>query len=165
MTGEPSAYEDRAAEDEKCLTYTTEPLAQDTEVSGFPILVLNVASTATDGDFFVYLEDVGEDGYVQYKSEGELRASLRSQSERPWLPTIPYHRCFQADVQPLVPGEMVELVIDLFPVSHVFKQGHSIRISLAGADKDNFRTPQLSPPPTWKVYQGSYVELPVVPAD
>ena len=165
MTGDPSAYEDRAAEDEKCLTYTTEPLAQDTEVSGFPVATLYVSSTAADGDFFVYLEDVGEDGYVQYKSEGQLRASLRSQSERPWLPTIPYHRCFQADVQPLVPGETVEMVIDLFPVSHVFKQGHSIRISLAGADKDNFRTPQLSPPPTWQVYVGSCVELPVVPAD
>jgi putative CocE/NonD family hydrolase len=164
MTGDPSAYGDRAAEDEKCLTYTTEPLTQDTEVSGFPDLTLNVSSTAADSDFFVYLEDVGEDGYVQYKSEGQLRASLRKLGERPWLPVIPYHPCNQADAQPLVPGEMTELVIELFPVSHVFKQGHSIRISLAGADKDNFRTPQLSPPPTWKVYQGSLVELPVVPA-
>ncbi|MEW6554208.1 MAG: CocE/NonD family hydrolase [Actinomycetota bacterium] len=165
MTGEPSEYEDRAAEDEKCLTFTTEPLAQDMEVSGFPVLVLKVSSTATDGDFFVYLEDIDEEGYAQYKSEGQLRASLRALSERPWSPLLPYHRSFQADVQPLVPGEQAELVIGLFPVSHVFKQGHSIRISLAGADKDNFRTPQLSPPPTWQVYGGSYVELPLVSSD
>ncbi len=163
MTGEPSEYEDRAEEDEKCLTYTTEPLAQDTELSGFPVLTLYVSSTATDGDFFAYLEDVGEDGYAQYKSEGQLRASLRKLGERPWLPDLPYHPCNQADVQPLVPGEKAELTIVLFPVSHVFKKGHSIRISLAGADEDNFRTPQLDPPPTWTVYGGSHVDLPVIP--
>ncbi len=165
MTGDPSDYGDRAAEDDKCLTYTTEPLARDTQVGGFPVLTLNVSMTAADSDLFVYLEDVGEDGYVQYKSEGRLRASLRSLGERPWLPELPYHPCNQADVQPLVPGELTELTVVLFPVSHVFKQGHSIRVSLAGADVDNFRTPQLSPPPTWKVYQSSYVGLPVVPAE
>jgi predicted acyl esterase len=61
----------------------------------------------------------------------------------------------------------VELVIDLFPVSHLFKQGHSVRISLAGADVDNFRTPEISPAPGWTVYLGgnnaSYVDIPVIP--
>jgi predicted acyl esterase len=72
-------------------------------------------------------------------------------------------------VQPLVPGETVELVIDLFPVSHLFMQGHSVRVSLAGADVDNFRTPELAPAPTWTVYRGgtnaSYMDVPVVPSD
>jgi putative CocE/NonD family hydrolase len=167
MTGQPSEYLDRAEEDEKCLTYTTPPLEGDLEVTGHPVLHLYVSSNAEDGDFFVYLEDVDENGFAQYKSEGQLRASLRSLSARPWLPELPYHRCFQADTQPLVPGEMVELVVDLFPVSHVFMRGHSIRVSLAGADVDNFRTPELSPAPTWTIYAGgenaSYIDLPVIP--
>ena len=168
MTGEPSVYEDRAPEDEKCLTFTTAPLEADVEVTGHPAVHLFVSSTANDGDFFVYLEDVDENGYVQYKSEGQLRASLRKSGTRPWLPELPYHPSNQGDAQSLVPGEKVELVINLFPVSHLFKQGHSVRVSLAGADVDNFRTPELAPAPIWTVYQGgtgaSYIDLPVVPS-
>ncbi|NPV58692.1 MAG: CocE/NonD family hydrolase [Actinobacteria bacterium] len=167
MTGKPSEYGDRSGEDEKCLTYTSAPLEEDLEVTGHPVLHLHVSSTAADGDFFVYLEDVAEDGYAQYKTEGQLRASLRKLGARPWLPELPYHPCTRADAQPLTPGEKVELTIVLFPLSHVFEKGHRIRISLAGADKDNFRTPELTPAPTWKVYRGgeeaSRVELPVVP--
>jgi len=169
MTGEPSVYADRAAEDEKCLTFTTPPLEADLDVTGHPVLHLYVSSTATDGDFFVYLEDIDGNGYAQYKSEGQLRASVRKLGTRPWLPELPYHPCNQGDVQPLVPGETVELVIDLFPVSHSFAQGHSVRVSLAGADVDNFRTPELAPAPTWTVYEGgtnaSYMDIPVVPSD
>ncbi|MBC7230961.1 MAG: CocE/NonD family hydrolase [Actinobacteria bacterium] len=166
MTGRPSVYEDRSEEDLKCLTYTSAPLEEDLEVTGHPVLRLQVASTATDGDFFVYLEDLAEDGHAQYKSEGQLRASLRKTGKRPWLPDLPYHPCMQADAQPLVPGERTELAITLFPVSHVFKKGHRIRVSLAGADRDNFRTPELAPPPVWKVYrggaEGSRMEMPVI---
>ena len=167
MTGNPSEYPDRAEEDEKLLTYTTAPLEEDTEITGHPTLYLYTSVNSTDGDFFVYLEDIDEEGYVQYESEGQLRASLRSLGERPWLPELPYHPSGEGDVQSLVPGEMVELVISLFPISHVFKQGHSIRISIAGADRHNFRTPKQDPPPTYTVYTGgenaSYVVLPVIP--
>jgi putative CocE/NonD family hydrolase len=167
VAGYASDYKDRAEEDEKCLTYTTPPLDADVEVTGHPILHLYTSVNATDGDFFVYLEDIDENGYAQYKTEGELRASLRSLGERPWLPELPYHPSGQGDVQPLVPGEMVELVIDLYPISHVFKQGHSIRVSLAGADRHNFRTPKQDPPPTYTIYTGgenaSYIDLPVIP--
>jgi putative CocE/NonD family hydrolase len=167
MTGNPSEYPDRAEEDEKLLTYTTPPLEEDTEITGHPTLHLFTSVNSTDGDFFVYIEDVDENGYVQYESEGQLRASLRSLSERPWLPELPYHPSGEGDVQPLVPGEMTELVISLFPISHVFKQGHSIRVSIAGSDRHNFRTPKQDPPPTYTVYTGgenaSYMVLPVIP--
>ncbi len=167
MAGEPSAYGDRAVEDERCLTYTTAPLDADLEITGHPVLHLFVLSTATDGDFFVYLEDIAGDGYAQYKSEGQLRASLRKLGQRPWRPELPHHPSNQADVQPLVPGEPAELVIALFPISHVFAKGHRIRISLAGADADNFLTPRRHPAPTWKVLCGgnnaSYIDMPLVP--
>jgi hypothetical protein len=38
-------------------------------------VVLEVASTATDGTFFAYLEDVAPDGHLAYLDEGELRAA------------------------------------------------------------------------------------------
>jgi len=40
----------------------------------------------------------------------------------------------------LVPGQVAELTFDLFPISYLFKKGHSIRVALSGADSDHFRT-------------------------
>ncbi|MDY6794950.1 MAG: CocE/NonD family hydrolase [Actinomycetota bacterium] len=166
MTGEPSEYIDRTEMDEKCLNYTTVALDSDVEVTGHPEVHLFVSSTATDGDFFVYLEDIDDSGFAAYKTEGELRASLRKVGTRPWLPDIVYQPSGQADVQELVPGEMVELVFDMYAISHLFKEGHKIRVSIACADDTNFITPVLDPPPTITMYTGgdsaSYINLPVI---
>ena len=58
----PVVYKDRAKLDRRLLTYTSPPLRQDTEITGHPIVTLWVASSATDGAFYVYLEDVDERG-------------------------------------------------------------------------------------------------------
>jgi uncharacterized protein len=159
-------YPDRAEADRKLLTYTSPPLEADVEVTGHPVARLFVESTATDGQFFVYLEDVSADGRVGYVGEGLLRGIHRKVSDEPPYQTpVPYHSCLRADAQPLVPGEVAELVIDLLPISHLFQKGHRIRIALAGADRDHCE-PLPGPAPTLKVYRGgdraSRVDLPVV---
>ncbi|MEW6441598.1 MAG: CocE/NonD family hydrolase [bacterium] len=167
LFGTDSNYDERAEQDLKCLAYTTAPLTEDLEVTGHPILYLYVTSTAEDGDFFVYLEDLHEDGFVEYVTEGLLRASMRRLSPRPWAPELPWHSCYRADAMPLVPGETAELVIDLYPTSKLFRSGHRIRIAIAGADDGNFDTPVLSPAPTLRVFrdrvQASRIDLPIVP--
>jgi putative CocE/NonD family hydrolase len=167
MVGVPSNYPDRSTADAKCLTFTTSPLLRDLEVTGNPVVHLFVASTANDGDFFVYLEDVDPGGFVRYLDEGQLRASVRTLRPRPWKPDMPWQSCYQSDMAPLVPGEVVELEIDLFPLSHVFAAGHRIRLAMAGADAGNFVTPELSPPPTVQLLMDathpSYAELPIQP--
>lgn len=46
----------------------------------------------------------------------------------------------------LAGGKKVKLVIDLLPTSWVFKKGHRIRVSIAGADWPTFQLhPKLSP--------------------
>ncbi|HEV2763342.1 MAG TPA: CocE/NonD family hydrolase, partial [Pyrinomonadaceae bacterium] len=62
--GGPVVYPDRAAEDARLLTYTSPPLAADTEITGHPVVTLHVTSTHRDGAFFVYLEEVDEAGRV-----------------------------------------------------------------------------------------------------
>ncbi|MGE5677757.1 MAG: CocE/NonD family hydrolase, partial [Pseudomonadota bacterium] len=52
------AYPDRAEEDKKLLVYTSEALTEDVEITGVPVVTLNLYSTAEDGAFYVYLEDV-----------------------------------------------------------------------------------------------------------
>lgn len=49
-----------------------------------------------------------------------------------------YHSFLRADAESLVPGERTQLRVGLQPVSFRFPAGHCIRISLAGADADNF---------------------------
>src|SRR5262249_3861112 len=66
QVGGTVAYPNRAAEDEKLLTYTSAPLTRDVEVTGYPVVDLFITSTETDGAFFVYLEDVDETGVVTY---------------------------------------------------------------------------------------------------
>jgi hypothetical protein len=166
LAGVNCEYPERAELDKKNLTYTTPPLQQDLEVTGNPVVHLFVSSTATDGAFFVYLEDIDENGVVNYITEGELKASLRKLEPRPWKPDLPWHRSYAEDATPLTPGQVEEIVIDLEPTSNVFLKGHSLRVSIAGWDNGNFGGPQFDPPPTISMYRdsthASYIELPII---
>jgi putative CocE/NonD family hydrolase len=64
FTAGPVFYPGRAARDERLLTYTSAPLGADLEITGHPVVRLHVASSADDGAFFAYLEDVAPDGTV-----------------------------------------------------------------------------------------------------
>jgi hypothetical protein len=66
-----------------------------------------------------------------------LRAIHRKTADPATAPYVPlgvYHTFKKADGVPLVPGEIAEIAITLFPISTVFKKGHSIRIAIAGHD-------------------------------
>jgi putative CocE/NonD family hydrolase len=166
----PIEYPDRKEQDEKLLCYTSAPLQAPLEVTGHPIVRLYISSTADDGAFFVYLEDVDPNGNVTYITEGVLRAIHRKQSpeEAPYRTPVPYRSFSREDAQPLVPGQVTELVFDLYPTSYQFKKGHSIRVALAGADKDHFAfVPEQ--PPTVRYYRSnaypSHIDLPVMGMD
>ena len=160
-------YPDMRENDKKALTYTTAPLTEDLEITGHAVVHLWISSTATDGDFFAYLEEVDAKGTSHYVSEGAMRASHRALHE-PYYDTfgLPFHRSHEEDVLDLTPGEPVELVFDLQPTSNVFNLSNRIRITIACADKDNAQTPVLSPHPIVTVYRNSehasYILLPVV---
>jgi uncharacterized protein len=170
MYGGPFDYSDMTINDEHALTYTSSVLLEDIEITGHPIMHLWVTSTADDGDFFVYISEVDENGYAHYLTEGSLRASHRTLSEAPYeYMGLPYHRSFAEDLQLLPVGEPVELVFDLLPTSNIFDAGHRIRVTIMGADADTFATPQLDPAPTVSIYHNaeysSYIDLPIIPAE
>jgi predicted acyl esterase len=188
----PDAPPIRTEKDKQCLTYTTKPVIADTEVTGHPIGHLWVSSTAEDGDFFVYLEDVDEDGQAMLVTEGQLRAgfaSLRDNSEMiragkfkvNVLPKLPWHgfEKNEYDDKVFAKDAVVELVIDLNPTAWVFKKGHRVRVSIACADYPTFKLhPKLSLQdspgasdnivPTVTVHRNathpSHIELPIIPA-
>jgi putative CocE/NonD family hydrolase len=149
QAGGDVVYPDRAKEDRKLLTYTSSPMARNVEITGHPIVSLDITSTTTDGAFIVYLEDVAPNGRVTYITEGELRALHRKISNaRPPYPVFgPYHSFRRADAEPLVPGRSAELRFALLPTSVLIRRNHRIRIAIAGADKGTFaRIPATGDP-------------------
>lgn len=160
-------YPNMTANDEKGLTYTTSPLTEDLEITGHPVAHLWISSTAKDGNFFVYIEEVDAEGISHYVTEGAMKASHRALHE-PYYDKmgLPFHRSHAEDVIELTPGDPVELVFDLQPTSNVFNAGNLMRVTIVCADKDNALTEELSPPPAVTLYRNSkrasHIVLPVV---
>ncbi len=167
----PVIYPDRAALDKRLLTYTSAELDHDLQITGHPIVTLHVTSTATDGAFFVYLEDVDEAGKVHYVTEGMLRGLHRKVSTEtpPYTMFVPYHSFKRKDAAPLTPGEVTEMTFGLLPTSVLIKKGHRLRVALAGHDKDNFaRIPHEGTPiitVARHADRASFIDLPAIIAD
>ena len=167
LGGSDVIYPDRSDEDKKLLTYTSAPLAADTEITGSPTVALVLSSTHTDGALHVYLEDVAPEGRVTYITEGEFRLLHRKIAQKP-LPYVllgPQHSFLRTDAEPLVPGEPSDIAFSLFPTSVLLLKGHSIRVAIGGADASMFRRYPAEDTPTLTVFRQkdrfSYVELPI----
>ena len=163
--GGPYGYGDLAAEDGRCLTYTTAALAEAVEITGHPLLTCWVSSSAADGDFHFRLEQVGPDGRATYVTEGSLRASHRGVAAAPFDNLgLPYHRGCSTDMLPLGAGP-ARLLVDLSPISWLFPAGSRIRLSISCSDADNAPAPVVLPPPVVRVHRSaphaSFLDLPV----
>ena len=104
LDGGPVDYGDRAAADRALLTYTSDPLGDDVEITGDPEITLWLRSTAADGALHVYLETVDPRGVVRHIVEGGLRARDRKISTAPYATSGVYHSHRRADAAPLARG-------------------------------------------------------------
>lgn len=167
LGGGDVVYGDRAAADKKLLKYTSPPLETDLEITGSPVLTLQIASTISDGAIHAYLEDVAPTGRVTYLDEGVFRVIHRKETDPRSLPYEslgPAHSFRREDAAPMKPGEATSIRFSLLPTSVLLRKGHSIRIALAGADAGLFQTYPASGAPEWTVYRdaerSSFLELP-----
>ena len=148
-------------------SYTMPALEQDTELTGYPIVTLFIKSTHDDGNFFVYLEAIDEQGNAHYLTEGMLRAIHRkvSNDTPPYKQFVPYHSFKRTDAMPLVPGEVAELSFGLNPISALIRRGWKVRVSISGADKDTFMRIPVSGSPSVEIMvggdQASFIEIPI----
>ncbi len=160
-------YPDRAEEDRKLLTYTSEPLENDVEITGLPVVTLNLSSNTTDGAFYTYLEDVAPDGKVTYITEGQLRALHRkiSDTNLGFTSIGPSHSYSKEDSELIIPGQNIEMKIGMHSTSVLIKKGHKIRIAIAGHDASNFTGIPANENPIIRLQRNnilsSYVELPI----
>ncbi|WP_187276636.1 CocE/NonD family hydrolase [Parahaliea maris] len=173
-----------AAANGQRLSYTGPVLAAATEVTGHPVVHLQLSSSHPEGDVYVYLEDVAPDGRVLLVTEGQLRANyaglkpvqamLGPGARVAVRPALPWHGYGADDYQPapFADGRVVNIVLDLMPTAWVFKAGHRIRLSVTAADHPSFaRHPALGglsadQAPEYRVQlgEGSKLVLPVIPA-
>ncbi len=151
---------------DKGLVFKTAPLESDIQITGHPQMKLFLSTTATDADVIARIDDLAPDGTHRYYTvEGRLRASLRKTEAAPYNNLgLPWHPFTEESVQPLTPGEIVEVDFDFFVMSYLFKKGHQIRVTINFADKR--ATPRVSPAPVVSVYHDekypSALILPVI---
>lgn len=137
--GVPVGYGDQARLSARRLCFTSEPLSQDIEVTGHPLLTVFLSADAPDVGLFAYLEEVLPSGQSRLVTEGQLRFCHRKISDyTPYQSATPYRSFIRQESAPLVPGEPVGVLFDLLPVSYLFREKSRLRLSLAGADKDHF---------------------------
>ncbi|MEA2547976.1 MAG: uncharacterized protein QOE42_574, partial [Chloroflexota bacterium] len=135
-------------------TFTSEPLSSDLHVVGVASVVLRWESPVPVATAVVRLQDVAPDGTPFQVSAGILNLT---------------HRASHTTPEPLEPGVVTEVRIDLRATAHRFQAGHRIRLSVASS-----MWPVVWPSPFRAVYglhlggdpaAASRLVLPVVSAD
>ena len=124
------------------VSFISEPLPHETEITGPLALKLLVSSDTNDADLFVVLKAFTPDlreitfaGAIDPHTpiaQGWLRASHRELDEQLSKPYRPYHK-HQKRVM-LKPGEKVALDIELWPTSIVLPAGYRLGLSIRGKD-------------------------------
>ncbi|HSI69030.1 MAG TPA: CocE/NonD family hydrolase, partial [Gillisia sp.] len=118
------AYDQQEQEKrEDILVYTTEPLKEGVEISGFIETTLYVSSDARDTDFTVKLVDVHPDGKAFNLDETIQRVRYREGYDK---------EVFMEE------GEVYELKLTPMSTSNFFKKGHSIRIEISSSNFPRF---------------------------
>jgi putative CocE/NonD family hydrolase len=146
------------------LVYSSDVLADDTEITG-PIRVkLFAASSAPDTDFTAKLIDVWPDGFAQRLCDGMVRARYREGMSNPSL---------------IEPERVYGYDIDCWNTCQQFKKGHRIRLEIASSAFPKFSRNQNTGEPLGKTTEmkrasqrifhdsghPSHVLLPIVPAE
>ena len=124
------------------VTFTAAPLEQETELTGPSALKLWVSSSTSDADIFAILRVFDPDGNeVTFQGaidphtpvgQGWLRVSHRKLDPEMSTEYRPWHT--HDELQPLTPGEVVELDVEILPTSIVIPAGYRIALTVQGRD-------------------------------
>jgi predicted acyl esterase len=124
------------------VTFLTPPLAKETELTGPIAARLAISSSTRDADLFLVLrvlspnlKEVVFQGALDPHTpiaQGWLRASHRKLDQKLSQPYRPYHT--HDEVQPLKPGEVYALDIEIWPTSIVVPAGYRIALTVRGRD-------------------------------
>jgi predicted acyl esterase len=124
------------------LTFVTEPMKEAAEITGPVAVKLQVSSSTEDADIFVVLRVFSPDlrevvfqGALDPHTpigQGWLRASHRKLDKNLTTQFRPYHA--HDEKQPLEPGKVYDLDIEVIPTSIVVPKGYRVALSVRGCD-------------------------------
>jgi len=101
------------------LIYRGDPLDGDLTTAGPVRVTLHIESNCSDTDFIVKLIDLAPDGRAMLLMDGVTRALYRDPSGKP---------------QPLVPGRVERLTVDLGHIHHTLRAGHRIEVDVTSSN-------------------------------
>nr|WP_253201064.1 CocE/NonD family hydrolase [Sphingomonas quercus] len=120
----PGAYDQRPIEArDDVLVYTSEPLTEPMEVSGYVDAVLKVSSSAKDTDFAVKLVDVAPDGTAWIIGDTIQRARYRDGYDKQVM---------------MAPGGVYTIKPTPMTTSLRFDKGHRIRVEVTSSNFPKF---------------------------
>ena len=124
------------------VTFVSAPLDRETEITGPLAARLFLSSSTPDADVFAILRAFSPDGEeVVFQgaidphtplAQGWLRASHRALDPALTTEYRPYHT--HTAPEPLVPGQPVQLDIELWPTSIVVPAGYRVALTVRGKD-------------------------------
>ena len=97
------------------LSYQTDTLSRDLNVTGRLKVDIFLSTTGSDADLVVKVIDVLPDGYQRLVRADVFRCKFRNSFEKP---------------EPLVPGKVTEVSFDLNEIAHTFRQGHRLMVQV-----------------------------------
>jgi predicted acyl esterase len=124
------------------VTFLTPPLPKETEITGPVAAKLFISSETSDADLFLILrvftpnmQEITFQGALDPHTpiaQGWLRASHRKLDPALTLPCRPYHT--HDEIQPLTPGKVYELDVEIWPTCIAVPAGHRVGLTVRGRD-------------------------------
>ena len=114
----PDHPPDQREDDGKSLVFDTEPLQERTEILGWPVVEIEVASDKPNAKLIARLCDVHPDGASTRVTYGILNLT---------------HRDGHANPTPLEPGKRYRIRLQLNNIGYAFLKGHCIRLALSSS--------------------------------
>jgi uncharacterized protein len=118
---------DQRPDEARSLTYTWEPLPEDLDLFGHPVLRARVTCDRPTAYLSAKITDVFPDGTSSLVVRGMANLAYRSPGDQ---------------ALPVAPGEPIDLELELEAIAWTVEAGHRIRLDLAGSD-----WPNAWPPP------------------
>lgn len=127
------------------VTFISPPLKEETEITGPLASKLFISSSTTDADLFLILRVFAPDlreivfqGALDPNTpiaQGWLRASHRKIDPKLSKPYRPYHTHDRKE--PLIPGKVYELDIEIWPTCIVVPAGYRLALTIRGKDYEH----------------------------
>ena len=173
----PLCAEDNVTYEATTLTYTTQPMASNTTITGLITANLWAELSTTDATLVATLSEVEPSGKADQITAGFLLASQRALD--PELSTYgpkrlmirPWHPFTKESQKAVTPGEPTEYKIEIYPTSDIVKAGNRLRLTIGTSDTFSTLTPlpdlgQEVGGTITVLHNGKYpsnVQLPIVP--